>query len=87
MAETEGTERRKVVLSNADFEVLKEKLAEWLLEDKRYLDQLSNRVKEALWEDWYLELGKITLRASGYLAWAAFVALAGWLAFYGKLIP
>ncbi len=80
-------ERRKSALTHADFETLRTQLPEWLLEDTRWLDLIADAVEKKLWEGWYQQIGEITLRATGYVAGAALVALAGWLAVLGKLIP
>ena len=85
MADSEGKERRKAVLTEMDVEALCPEIAEWLLADDRYLDRLTSAIEAKLWESWYQELGKIALRASLYVVGTALVALAGWLWAIGKI--
>lgn len=78
-------ERRTPALSAGDAELLAPLVARWLLENDYSLDQIANRVEEKIWEGWYIQLGKIALRAILYLVGALGLAITGWLAAVGRL--
>jgi len=55
----------------------------WLTEEQ--LDLLAERAAAKALENFYLEVGKVTVRSSLYILGAGLIALFGWLALTGKI--
>lgn len=63
--------RARVVLTEDELEEIAERAAQ--------------RALALFYEDFYYEVGKVTIRSILYVGGAAFVALAAWLGFTGRL--